>query len=191
MNRAKVKKCSICRAQFVPRDSIQVVCSYDCALRKLQKDKEKKVKELKRQNREKKESLRTRKYYVRKLQELVNKWVRLRDEGKDCISCDVILNSSIKKFDAGHYFSAGHYPELRFNLDNIFGQCVECNRHKRGNLIEYRPKLIERIGEERFQQLADQRNIKSDLTKEDLKDLILLFRNKIKKKENEIRSDNN
>jgi 5-methylcytosine-specific restriction endonuclease McrA len=157
----------------------------------LKRDKIKKGKEWKKRRAQMNEELRTRSFYVRKLQSLVNEFVRIRDNGKECISCETILNADIKKFDAGHFFSAGHYPETRFNLDNIFGQCVECNRYKGGNLHEYRKKLIQRIGEERFRELELLTNQKSDLNKSDLKDMIEEFKLKLNKVKNEIRSDNN
>ena len=188
----KDKSCRICRKKFTPNSTIQVVCSYDCALEKLKRDKLKKAKEIRRKNRIQKESQRTRSFYVRKLQALVNEFVRIRDNGKECISCDVILNAEVKKFDAGHFFSAGHYPETRFNLDNIFGQCVQCNRHKRGNLHEYRKKIVKRIGSERLRILEEETiNKRSDLGKEELKTMIEEFKVKINKLKNEIRGDNN
>ena len=191
MSEIKEKKCKICKKFFEPSKTTQSVCSYYCALKKVEIDKKNKVDEWKKKKKILDESLRTRQFYVRKLQELVNKFVRLRDEGRSCVSCSEILDSSRNKFDAGHYFSAGHYPELRFNLNNIFGQCVQCNRYKGGNLIEYRTEIIKRIGEEAYQELSDLRNEKSDLSRNDIKELIVNYKVLIKKKENEIRDDNN
>lgn len=186
----KEKRCKICRNKFVPRDTIQSVCSYDCALEKLKRDKNRKAKEWKKRRAEMKEELRTRSFYVRQLQTLVNRYVRNRDNGRKCISCEHVLNSDVKKFDAGHFYSAGHYPELRFNLDNIHGQCVECNQFRGGNLHEYRIRIIERIGQERFEQLESEKNKPSDLSKNDLKGLICDFKQLLKKQENEIRGNN-
>jgi hypothetical protein len=67
--------------------------------------------------------------HVKELQVIVNKYVRLRDKDKGCISCGTPL---LGKYDAGHYYSAGGNPELRFNTDNIHGQCVYCNQHRHG-----------------------------------------------------------
>ena len=68
-------------------------------------------------------------------------WIRKRDEDQPCISC-----GSFNVTDAGHYYSAGHYPELEFNENNCHGQCRHCNMFLSGNLIEYRKGLIKRIG---------------------------------------------
>jgi hypothetical protein len=72
------------------------------------------------------------------------KWIRSRDHDQPCISC-----GSWNTSDAGHYYSAGHYPELEFNEDNVHGQCRKCNMFLSGNLLEYRKGLIKKIGEQR------------------------------------------
>lgn len=77
-----------------------------------------------------------------------HKVVRKRDEGKPCVSCGqyVILQ-------AGHFYSAGHYDWLRYDLDNIHGQCLRCNYHLHGNLSEYRRKILTRISKQRLADL--------------------------------------
>lgn len=74
--------------------------------------------------------------------------IRKRDEGNCCISC-----GSPHPNQAGHYYSAGHYPELEFNPDNVHLQCTRCNMYLSGNLIEYRKGLIRKIGGDRVEQL--------------------------------------
>jgi len=54
---------------------------------------------------------------------------------------------------AGHYYSAGKYSCLRFNEDNVHGQCKSCNYFKSGDLLNYRMNLIERIGKEKVEKL--------------------------------------
>lgn len=70
-----------------------------------------------------------------------NAFIRDRDKAKTCISCPGKVDH------AGHYYSAGHYPALRFNEVNTNGQDIGCNTFKHGNLIEYRKGLIRRYGE--------------------------------------------
>ena len=43
---------------------------------------------------------------------------------------------------AGHYFSLGSTPSLRFNLLNIWSQSVRDNMHNSGNLLNYREQLV-------------------------------------------------
>jgi len=68
--------------------------------------------------------------------------------GKPCISCGRML-----PLQAGHYLPAGKYPTLRFNEDNVHGQCAECNIGKYGNIEHYRNSLIVRIGYDRVRML--------------------------------------
>jgi hypothetical protein len=88
-----------------------------------------------------------------------NKYIRLRDKGLPCISCDISdydLRVSKLQWAAGHYMAIGAAPQLRFNEDNIHKQCNRnCNRGKHGNLIEYRKRLIIRIGLERVEALEN------------------------------------
>ena len=77
-----------------------------------------------------------------------HKYIRKRDEGKPCISC-----GSYTTLQAGHFYSAGNHPSVRFNEDNVHGQCLRCNFYLSGNLIPYRQNLIEKIGQEKFDKL--------------------------------------
>ena len=92
------------------------------------------------------------KYTIPQLRALAGRkfraWIRKRDQEKPCISC-----GRYTTLEAGHYYSAGHYPSLEFNEDNVHGQCDRCNRHLHGNSIEYRKGLIERIGGVRVEML--------------------------------------
>lgn len=82
-------------------------------------------------------------WLITKCQESVNEYIRLRDKDETCISC-----GKYKELQAGHFYSAGHNQCLRFNEDNIHGQCVQCNMHLNGNLLEYRKGLIRRYNED-------------------------------------------
>lgn len=87
-----------------------------------------------------------------------NAYIRRRDEGLRCISCGKQPMSQ-----AGHYYSAGHYPALSFNENNVHGQCLPCNYYLSGNLIEYRKNLIKKIGAacvEELDMLSRQRGFK-------------------------------
>jgi gamma-glutamylcyclotransferase (GGCT)/AIG2-like uncharacterized protein YtfP len=76
------------------------------------------------------------------------RWIRKRDEGKPCVSC-----GSYNTSDAGHFYSAGHYPALEFNELNTHAQCKRCNMFLSGNLNEYRKGLLYRIGAEELEKL--------------------------------------
>jgi hypothetical protein len=82
---------------------------------------------------------------------LVHAYVRKRDEGKPCISCGCQWNSD---FQAGHYYAAGSFETLRFNLDNIHSQCVKDNLYNNGAFENYTLNLPKRIGIDSFNNLV-------------------------------------
>jgi len=169
-----MRKCKICKVKFEPvHSSVQMCCSLTCAIeysKQIEKKKWQKEKKVL------KEKLKTKSDYVKELQKEVNKFIRNRDKDKPCVSCGKPL---LNKFDAGHYRSAGGNPELRFNESNIHGQCVYCNQHLHGNLIDYRIRLIERIGVEKVEWLEKKHDPKH-YTIEELKELIKEYKSKNK-----------
>lgn len=127
-----------------------------------------------------KEKVKTRREWMADLQRVFNRFIRLRDQDKPCISCGRFHSG---KYDAGHYLSVGGHPELRFHEDNVHRQCVPCNQHKSGNSIEYRLGLIERIGIERVEFLERKDHPPLKLSADDIKDLIRFYKAKIKELE--------
>ena len=158
INKIKPRRCKICNEIFTPNRPLIPVCSPKCAIdysNKLKANKAKKEKSIL------KEKLKTHKDYLSELQKIFNTYIRERDLNFGCISCGSEFKS---KYDAGHYFSVGAYPNLRFNTDNVHGQCVACNQHRHGNINEYSIRLPQRIGEEKFNKLLDQRNVQTKLS---------------------------
>ena len=143
-----MRKCKMCKEKFEPKyNSVQMVCSPKCAINySKQLEENKKAKEWIKRKKKMSNEIKTRSEHLKELQTIFNKFIRLRDKDKPCISCNKPLK---EKYDAGHYRSVGSTPELRFNEDNVHGQCVYCNQHLHGNLIEYRKGLKKRIGEEK------------------------------------------
>lgn len=87
---------------------------------------------------------------IEQTQILFNKYIRLRDKGKPCISSKIPYKSD---FDAGHYFPTSTYAGLRFDYDNVHAQSIKDNRFKEGNQVDYLINLPERIGQKRFDAL--------------------------------------
>lgn len=87
---------------------------------------------------------------------LVHEAVRLRDEGKNCISCGALWNSD---FQAGHFKPAGSYETLKYDFHNINGQCWKCNLRLEGNVQKYADNLPNRIGKEAFSELMHKAQI--------------------------------
>ena len=83
-----------------------------------------------------------------------NAFIRKRDsrDGRFvCISCQRTKDVSL--MHAGHYLSAGHNAKVRFDEDNVNGQCSACNTHLHGNQAEYRRHLVRKVGLERVEML--------------------------------------
>lgn len=86
-----------------------------------------------------------------------NLHIRLRDTDDNgfgsCISSKQLLKVPSKNAHAGHFYSAGKYPELKFNEDNVNLQGLSDNYFNSGNENEYRRNLIKKIGEDRVNAL--------------------------------------
>ena len=85
-----------------------------------------------------------------KLQDIFNEFIRLRDAGQPCISC-----GETKTLQAGHYWAVGGYDGLRFDEDNVHGECARCNCFDESHLIGYGVHLRAKIGEERYNALYE------------------------------------
>ena len=157
------KKCRVaeCGASFVPARLGQAVCSPACAILDAPKNREMARKSLAQIERKeikvRKEKLKSRAEHLREAQAAVNEFVRLRDAHLPCISCDSMPSDhdliTGSRWDAGHYRSVGACPELRFEPLNIHRQCVKCNRNLSGNAVEYRIRLVKRIGADKVDWL--------------------------------------
>lgn len=86
---------------------------------------------------------------LKNTKKVVHEMVRLRDNGKPCISCSCQWNSN---FQAGHCYPT-RYRSIRFNFNNINGQCVGCNIGNDGNETQYLIQLPKRIGIKDFKKL--------------------------------------
>jgi hypothetical protein len=60
--------------------------------------------------------------------EYLKKHAELNILGCKCISCQRFV--PFKYLDAGHYFTVGSAPSLRFNEKNVNAQCTACNVYK-------------------------------------------------------------
>lgn len=170
--------CKSCKLEYEPMYHNGILVSRFCIPCLTKKGRIKQKTEWKKEKAIIKEKIKTKSDYMRELQKTFNKYIRLRDLGKPCISCGKPLR---QKYDAGHCYSVGAYPNLRFNEDNVHGQCVACNQHKHGNVSEYMINLPKRIGYDRYGALLDMRKNAQNYTIYDVKELIEVYKEKIKK----------
>ncbi|MCH4257145.1 MULTISPECIES: recombination protein NinG [unclassified Proteus (in: enterobacteria)] len=165
MQKLRRRRCKVCREWFIPRQSFQNWCSpehgFELSEQRRNKDREKALAKLKKEKqkkeREEKDKLKSRKlavkplsYFTKQAQTAFNAFIRERDKDEPCISCGRFHEG---QYHAGHYRTTGANPELRFDEDNCHKQCAPCNNHLSGNIENYTPRLIEKIGQERFDRL--------------------------------------
>ncbi len=142
------KVCKACNKRFKPQRPIQSVCNWRCANR-LVKAKARKEKQEHRDKVVKHSKL------MGEAKAAFQKWVRLRDESKPCVSCGKML---AEQWDGSHFYKAEVYRGVIFNEDNVHKSCSYCNKWLDGNLIPYRKELINRIGTERVNILDKEAN---------------------------------
>lgn len=164
--------CQVCSKAFQASRMGQKVCGYRCAVKvpKIERQVEAK------KTRERKERIKPRSDWMKEAQVAFNRFIRIRDEEKPCISCGRMHQG---KWNAGHYMSVGARPELRFDEANVHKQCEPCNSWLSGNLVFYRIELQKRIGEAEMIRLEGPLQVKK-YTIDDLKQIRDTYRAKAK-----------
>ena len=165
MRKPPRRKCTVCREWFHPVRSEQYVCSYECACvhgkaandaakaEKQRKEKKRRLEEERADRQlqaERRMAVKPLSYFIKQAQHAFNEFIRYRDRDLPCISCGRHHDG---QYHAGHFRTTGASPELRFDEDNCHKQCSACNNHLSGNLTAYRPALIAKIGQARFDAL--------------------------------------
>lgn len=182
MLKIKPKKCRQCGKVFTPTYStVQITCDYNCAIaygiaKKLEKD----AKEWAKEKKERKEANLTYSEWLALLQKTFNTFIRIRDADNPCISCQTTSKNVV--YAAGHFWTVKGFPSVRFDEDNLHRQCnAHCNMYLAGNINEYRPRLIEKIGIERFEALEYRaRNTTLKLSVPEIKEKIQEYKEKTK-----------
>lgn len=148
------KTCKQCGDEFEPFRPMQTVCGPLCASRWVRSEKKREREEVK----AKKKAVKPRKKWMEECQQVINKYVRMRDRDLPCCSCDRPASWG-GQWHASHYRSVGAASGIRFNLWNIHKGCSICNNHLSGNIAEYSPRIRARIGDEKVDWLCMQNKI--------------------------------
>lgn len=168
-------RCKNCRQLFDPARFNQKYCfDPECVKVWVTSEKEKQWKKKKATL---KVELMTKKDYEKILQQLVNKYVRMRDKGQPCISCQKPIKG---KCDAGHLYAVGNYPSVRFNLKNINAQCINCNQYNGGAINDYRINFVKKYSQQDLDELDQLAHQQRQFTVQEIKDLITEFKEKTK-----------
>lgn len=189
MAKAPRRKCKVCNEWFHPAFSNQWWCSpehgTELAIERRSKEREKAEKaadkKRRREYQQQKDKLKIRKlslqplsYFHKLTQQAFNEYIRTRDAGNPCISCGRLTGA---KINAGHFRTVGASPETRYDETNCHAQCEYCNSYLSGNIGEYRPKLIKKIGQDAYDKLMGPHE-KRKWTREELQELARNYRQK-------------
>lgn len=184
-------RCKNCKDKFTAKFFLQKYCMEKDECIKAFTDNHKATKEKtdakewSKEKKERKEALMSHSEWLKLLQVTFNTFIRTRDAKEPCISCGTTKQNI--KYDAGHFFSVGAFPAVRFDEDNVWRQCSNnCNIHLSANIVNYRPRLIEKVGIERFEALEYRaRNTNLKLSIPEIKEKIKYYKQKIKQLKNE------
>ena len=134
-------KCKQCKSKFIPKYFNQKYCMIndECIKAHVESAKKVQIKVKKKENQVKKLELKPKSYWLAILQKEINQIVRLIDKDCPCISSGRPYRSDDQ---AGHFYSVGSTPALRFNLLNLWSQSIKDNMHNSGNLLNYREQLV-------------------------------------------------
>lgn len=159
---------------------LQSVCDWQCAKLYAEARRTRQEANLRRVERKKTkdalERIKPKQKWLKEAQQWVNKYVRLRDRHLGCCSCDKPASWQ-GQWHASHFRSTKAASAVRFNLWNIHKSCSQCNNFLSGNIIEFEPRLRQKIGNEKVDWLRTQ-NQCADYSIEYLKRLKGVFKKK-------------
>ena len=170
-------RCKNCKEKFEPvRFNAKYCMNEECVRVWVETEKQKQWKAKK--TRLKKE-LMSLQDWLKLAQMTFNKWIRHRDKGLNCISCDKPIKDG--NCDAGHLWSAGGHSNLRFNEYNVNAQCSRpCNKDKSGDVNNYRIGFVKRYGIEKLNEIDSMAHTTKKWTIQELNEIIETYKRKLK-----------
>ena len=170
-------RCKHCKHKFEPiRFNMKYCTETECLRAFSEEIKQKTWKQTKTRM---KNDLKTTQDWLKETQTIFNKYVRLRDSGLNCISC----NLPPKKKNCGHFYSQGGHSNVRFDEDNCHLQCEHCNTYLSGNLLNYQIGIQKRIGADKLIELQGRAHIEKKWSVEELKNIIEKYKLKVRELE--------
>lgn len=130
------------------------------------------------QTKEARERIKTASKWRAEAQAACNQYIRERDTGLPCVSCDKPDDGSHQRH-ASHYRSVKACSSLRYHPWNIYASCAQCNSHLSGNLLEFRIRLVRRYGQDRVNWLESQNGV-TRYRIEDLRKIKQGYKDKLK-----------
>ena len=171
--KSTTRKCKYCLERYTPKYSTTEPCpKYECRLQHLEAN----VSKINRANKATaRDSIKSYAQRLGEAKKVFQKWIRLRDKDKPCISCGSISSTV---WDGGHFKKAELYSGVIFHEYNVNIQCGKCNRFLGGNELNYRTGLIAKIGEQavlNLEHLAEMSRMKK-YTNEELEEIKIKYK---------------
>jgi hypothetical protein len=106
------------------------------------------------------------------LQQLFNRWIRQRDERKNCIYCNrpIYTNDGLSEMVAAHWLPVSTSEAIRFDDRNVHGSHQVCNNIDDRDLIYF--GMIAREGTETMTELSKLARTLRKFTREEIEDKI-------------------
>ena len=166
-------RCKNCKDKFEPIRFNHKFCLKDECIKAFVE--EVKVKQWKETKTRMKNDLKTTQDWLKEAQTIFNKYIRLRDNGLPCVSCQ----QPPKKKNAGHLYSQGGHSNVRFDEDNVHLQCEACNTFLSGNLLNYQIGIEKKIGAQKLLELQERAHVTKKWSVEELKEIIKIYKLKV------------
>jgi len=170
-------RCKNCKEKFEPIRFNHKFCLKDECIKAFVE--EVKVKQWKETKTRMKNDLKTTQDWLKEAQTIFNKYIRLRDNGLTCVSCQ----QPPKKKNCGHFYSQGGHSNVRFDEDNCHLQCEHCNTYLSGNLLNYQIGIQKRIGADKLIELQGRAHIEKKWSVDELKNIIEKYKLKVRELE--------
>lgn len=176
-----------CGEMFTPARKMQKACGRVCALAMIDAKNAKAAERARlegaRNDRARREALKTLRELRTEAQTEFNRFIRHRDRlaGWGCICCGAPLNWDSPKHggevDAGHYMGRGAAIELAFDERNVNAQRKSCNRPGGATRQEFRAGMVARWGLAVVEQLEGPHTL-PQLRHDDLRQIRDTYRRK-------------
>jgi hypothetical protein len=180
-----VRRCKECKTPIQPAAKCDLFiekkgfCGIECATQWGKKAAlSQREKAYRKETQQRRERLKTRGDYAKEAQQAVNRYIRIRDQRRGCISCGT---TTAGQYHAGHYRTTKACPDLRFYTLQIWKQCAQCNAQLSGNIIPYRQALVGLLGAAKVEWIEGPHKAKN-YTVDDLKRIKRIFTKKANKR---------
>lgn len=106
---------------------------------------------------------------VKKLDKVFSEFIRLRDDGKGCVTCGDI--KTWREMQNCHFYSRGR-QNTRWDETNCHSGCYRCNVLLKGNYIPYTIFMIDTYGREHVENLEKLSKSTNKITTVKLKEML-------------------